>query len=106
MKKQLRRVKQQGQRQSERATAKNRVTKSAIEEFKKSRGKDHLQQNLKYMLSCQTVANKEVVKKVLKQNRGRRANDRQVKQRKKIVEKSVFLDADFKRFEKEYFGRR
>ncbi|OCT85499.1 active regulator of SIRT1 [Xenopus laevis] len=106
MKKQLRRLKQQGQRQDQKATAKGRVIRSAVEEFKKQSAKDHLQENLKYMLESRSVASKEVVDKILKQNRGRKAKDNRIKQEKVIKEKSVFSDADFKRFEMEYFGRR
>ncbi|KAG8436345.1 hypothetical protein GDO86_007444 [Hymenochirus boettgeri] len=105
VKKQLQRLKQ-GNRQTKNATIKGRVVQSAVEAFKKNREKDHLRSNLKYMLGSRTVANKEVVKKILQQNEGRKARDRQIKQQEKIKENSVFSDADFKRFELEYFGSR
>ncbi|KAM4722161.1 active regulator of SIRT1 [Rhinophrynus dorsalis] len=106
VKKQLSRIKQQGQQHNQRATVKGRVIKSAVEEFKKRSKNDNLQHNLKYMLGFQSVTKKDVVKKILKQNRGRISKDRQMKRQKKIEEKSVFSDADFKRFEMEYFGSR
>ncbi|KAE8611509.1 hypothetical protein XENTR_v10012484 [Xenopus tropicalis] len=104
MRKQLRRLKQQGLRHDQKATAKGRVIRSAVEEFKKQSAKDHLQQNLQYMLDSSSVTSKEVVDKILKQNRGRKAKDIEIKQHRQIKEKSVFSDADFKRFELEYFG--
>ncbi|XP_053577253.1 active regulator of SIRT1 [Bombina bombina] len=105
VRKQLRRMRQQGKQQNQRATAKGRTVTSAIEEYKKHSEKDHLAQNLKYMLNPQSVANKDTVQKILKQNCGRRARDQRVsKEPKKAAEPSAFTDADFKRFEKEYFG--
>ncbi|XP_053325479.1 active regulator of SIRT1 [Spea bombifrons] len=106
MKKQLKRLKRQGVPQKEKATAKGRVIKSAVEEFKKNSTKDYLAQNMKYMLESHQVASKTVVKNILKQNIGRKAKDQRVKQQSKVQQKSVFSDADFKRFEKEYFGNR
>ncbi|KAM4651322.1 active regulator of SIRT1 [Discoglossus pictus] len=106
VKKQLRRMRQQGQQQNQRPTAKGRPVTSAVEEFKKRSSQDHLQQNLKYMLSSHTMANKDLVNKILTQSRGRRAKDQEKQQQQKKVEKSMFTDSDFKRFEKEYFGGR
>ncbi|KAM5148952.1 active regulator of SIRT1 isoform 2-T2 [Mantella aurantiaca] len=106
MKKQLRKLKHQGQPQNQRATAKNRVIKSAIEEYKKHASQDHLAQNLKYMLVSRPVANKKVVQTILDQHCGRKAKDQKIKKKKTVEQKSVFSESDFKRFEKEYFGSR
>lgn len=106
MKKRLRKLKHQGQPQNQRATAKDRVVKSAIEEYKKHASQDYLAQNLKYMLGSRSVANKNVVKEILNQHCGRKARDQKVKKKKRVQQKSVFSDSDFKRFEKEYFGSR
>ncbi|XP_018423040.1 PREDICTED: active regulator of SIRT1 [Nanorana parkeri] len=105
MKKQLRKLKQ-GRPQNQRATAKDRDNKPAIEERKKLESQDYLAQNLKYMLGSCSVTNKNVVKKILDQNCGRKAKDQQATKKKRMQQKSVFSDSDFERFEKEYFGRR
>ncbi|XP_063796585.1 active regulator of SIRT1 isoform X2 [Pseudophryne corroboree] len=104
MRKQLRRLKHQGLPQKQRATAKDRVIKSAVEEYMKHTAQDHLEQNLRYMLGSRTATKNDVVSKVLNHHRGRKARDRQMKKKKRAQEKSVFSDADFKRFEKEYFA--
>ncbi|XP_044156882.1 active regulator of SIRT1 [Bufo gargarizans] len=106
MKKQRRRLKQQGKPQNQKASAKNRVIRSAVEEYKKQTAKDHLAQNLKYMLGTQAVANQVSCHKILTQHFGRKAKDQRVKKQKKVVEKSVFTDQDFEKFQKEYFGAR
>ncbi|XP_075039026.1 active regulator of SIRT1 [Mixophyes fleayi] len=104
MRKRIRRLKRQGNPQKQRATAKDRVIKSAVEEYKKHTAQDHLARNLQYMLGSSTVAKKDVVSKILNQHCGRKARDRQVRKKKTVQDKTVFSDADFKRFEKEYFG--
>ncbi|KAM9324517.1 active regulator of SIRT1 [Gastrophryne carolinensis] len=107
LKKQLKRLKRQGLPQKQKATAKGRVIKSAVEEYKKHASKNYLAQNLRYMLDSHCVANKDLVNKVLKQHSGRKARDqRKETMEKKVQETSVFSDSDFERFEKEYFGQR
>ncbi|CAH2312280.1 active regulator of SIRT1 [Pelobates cultripes] len=107
VRKQLKRMRRQGLQQKEKATAKDRVIKSALEEFKKKSTTDHLSKNMKYFLGSHNVANKDVVEKILTQNRGRKSRDQVVKQKKKTQQvKSVFSEKDFKRFEKEYFGKK
>ncbi|KAM8930679.1 active regulator of SIRT1 [Pelodytes ibericus] len=106
VRKQLKRLKRQGLQQKEKATAKGRVIKSAVDEFKKnSSTQDHLVQNLKYMLDSHKVANEQIVTKILKHSRGRKARDQEVNRQKKPEQKSVFSEKDFKQFEKEYFGQ-
>ncbi|KAG9483746.1 hypothetical protein GDO78_009581 [Eleutherodactylus coqui] len=104
MKKQLKRLKRQGQPQNQRASAKNRVIKSAVEEYKKRTAEDHLAENLTYMLGSQAVTNKVSCSKILSQHCGRKARDQRVKKEKKVQEVSLFTDQDFKKFQKEYFG--
>ncbi|KAM4022610.1 active regulator of SIRT1 isoform 2-T2 [Anomaloglossus baeobatrachus] len=104
MKKQRRRLKQQGVPQNQRASAKNRVIRSAVEEYKKSTAQDNLAQNLKYMLGSQAVTSKVSCSKILTQHSGRKARDRHGEEEKKLPEKSMFTDQDFQKFQKEYFG--
>ncbi|KFP76711.1 Active regulator of SIRT1, partial [Apaloderma vittatum] len=88
------------------ATVKGRVVKSAIEEYHKKKAADHLRENLQYMLKSRFVANKAITEQVLAQNRGRKSKDQPPKKAaKKKPEGTVFTEEDFRKFEREYFGR-
>ncbi|NXX85412.1 AROS regulator, partial [Urocolius indicus] len=98
-----RRVPQPG---GNKTTVKGRVVKSAIEEYHKKKAVNHLRENLKYMLKGRIVANKDITKQVLAQNRGRKSKDQPPqKAAKKKPEGTVFTEEDFRKFEREYFGR-
>ncbi|NXG76940.1 AROS regulator, partial [Baryphthengus martii] len=89
-----------------RATVKGRVVKSAIEEYHKKKAVNHLRENLKYMLKGRIVASKTITEQILAQNRGRKAKDQPPKKAaKKKPEGTVFTEEDFRKFEREYFGR-
>ncbi|NXP45097.1 AROS regulator, partial [Heliornis fulica] len=88
------------------ATVKGRVVKSAIEEYHKKAAVNNLRANLRYMLKGRCVANKAITEKVLAQNRGRKSKDQPPKKvAKKKPEGTVFTEEDFRKFEREYFGR-
>ncbi|NXO00951.1 AROS regulator, partial [Rhinopomastus cyanomelas] len=88
------------------ATVKGRVVKSAIEEYHKKKAVNHLRENLQYMLKGQFVADKATTERILVQNRGRKAKDQPpTKAAKKKPEGTVFTEEDFRKFEREYFGR-
>ncbi|NXF33307.1 AROS regulator, partial [Nyctibius bracteatus] len=88
------------------ATIKGRVVKSAIEEYHKKKAVNHLRANLQYMLKGQFVASKAITEQVLAQNRGRKSKDQPPKKvAKKKPESTVFTEEDFRKFEREYFGR-
>uniref|UniRef100_A0A663MKZ0 Active regulator of SIRT1 n=1 Tax=Athene cunicularia TaxID=194338 RepID=A0A663MKZ0_ATHCN len=88
------------------ATVKGRVVKSAIEEYHKKAAVNHLRENLQYMLKGRFVADKAVTEQVLAQNRGRKSKDQPPKKvAKKKPEGTVFTEEDFRKFEREYFGR-
>ncbi|NXX45473.1 AROS regulator, partial [Tricholaema leucomelas] len=88
------------------ATIKDRVVKSAIEEYRKKKPVNHMRENLKYMLKGRIVANKAITEQVLAQNRGRKSKDQPPKKAaKKKPEGTVFTEEDFRKFEREYFGR-
>lgn len=91
-------------RRKEKATIKGRVTKSALEEYRKQQDIDHFQENLKYLMSSQFTADHTITQKVLDQNRGRKSQDRPEEEAKKKPKGTVFTEEDFQRFEKEYFG--
>lgn len=98
------RLQQQRQRH-DKSTVKGKVVKSAIDEYLKRHRTDNLQKNLQYMQRAKFVTDSTVTKEVLSQNRGRKASDRPPEKPKEKEEPSIFTDADFKRFEREYFGR-
>ncbi|KFV12897.1 Active regulator of SIRT1, partial [Tauraco erythrolophus] len=88
------------------ATVKGRAVKSAIEEYHKKAAVDHLRANLQYMLKRRCVADKAITEQVLAQNRGRKSKDQPPKKAaKKKPEGTVFTEEDFRKFEREYFGR-
>ncbi|NXG47634.1 AROS regulator, partial [Psilopogon haemacephalus] len=88
------------------ATIKGRVVKSAIEEYRKKKVVDHMRENLKYMLKGRIVANRAITEQVLAQKRGRKSKDQPPKKAaKKKPEGTVFTEEDFRKFEREYFGR-
>ncbi|KFR11010.1 Active regulator of SIRT1, partial [Opisthocomus hoazin] len=79
---------------------------SDLEEYHKKKPVNHLRANLQYMLKGRFVANKAITEQVLAQNRGRKSKDRPPKKAaKKKPEGTVFTEEDFRKFEREYFGR-
>ncbi|XP_062989623.1 active regulator of SIRT1 [Elgaria multicarinata webbii] len=88
----------------DKATVKGKVTKSALEEYRKCQAVDHFQENMKYMTSSQFIADSTVTEMILTQNRGRKARDHTQEKAKKKPEGTVFTEEDFQKFEREYFG--
>ncbi|KAG7271898.1 hypothetical protein CRUP_038150 [Coryphaenoides rupestris] len=88
------------------ATAKDKRIKNAVEEFRKTQGKDHLADNLAYFLGSSYTANEAVTKKILSQHGGRQARNRpDAPVRKPAESASVFSEEEFQKFQKEYFGQ-
>ncbi|PKK29912.1 ribosomal protein S19 binding protein 1 [Columba livia] len=83
-----------------------KVVKSAIEEYHKKKAVNHLSENLQYMLKRRLVADKAITEQVLAQIRGRKSKDQPPKKvAKKKPQGTVFTEEDFRKFEREYFGR-
>ncbi|KFP69049.1 Active regulator of SIRT1, partial [Cariama cristata] len=77
-----------------------------LEEYHKKKAVNHLRANLQYMLRGRFVASKAITEQVLSQNRGRKSKDQPPKKvAKKKPEGTVFTEEDFRKFEREYFGR-
>ncbi|KFQ19367.1 Active regulator of SIRT1, partial [Merops nubicus] len=77
-----------------------------LEEYHKKKAVNHLRENLHYMLKGRFIANKATTEQVLAQNRGRMSKDQPPKKAaKKKPEGTVFTEEDFRKFEREYFGR-
>lgn len=95
-----------GSRKSK-ATVKNKRTKSAVEEYRKRKGKSHLKDNLKFFLTTgYAKAAQSDMTKILHQNDGRQSRNCTTKTEKKAPEsKSLFTEEEFQQFQKEYFGR-
>ncbi|XP_047434069.1 ribosomal protein S19 binding protein 1 [Mugil cephalus] len=88
------------------ATVKDKRIKSAVEEFRKKQGKSHLSANLKYFTATLPAARESEAMKILNHSSGRQSRNRRegpVKKPKK--EESLFTEEEFKKFQKEYFGR-
>ncbi|XP_003470558.1 active regulator of SIRT1 [Cavia porcellus] len=94
------------QAQKLRNSAKGKVPKSALAEYRKRECRDHLRANLKFMTGTKNILAESVSKQILKQNQGRKACDRPVAKRKKKkkAEGTVFTEEDFQKFQQEYFG--
>ncbi|KFV39478.1 Active regulator of SIRT1, partial [Tyto alba] len=77
-----------------------------LEEYHKKKAVNHFRENLQYMLKGRFVANKAITEQILAQNRGRKSKDQPPKKaEKKKPEGTVFTEEDFRKFEREYFGR-
>ncbi|XP_040842296.1 active regulator of SIRT1 [Ochotona curzoniae] len=88
-----------------RSSAKGKVPKSALAEYRKRECQDHLKTNLKFMTSSRSTVAEAVTQQILRQNRGRKACDRPAaKPKKKKAEGTVFTEEDFQKFQQEYFG--
>ncbi|NXI53346.1 AROS regulator, partial [Chloroceryle aenea] len=75
-----------------------------LEEYHKKKAVNHLRENLQYMLKGRFVGPRAVP--VLAQNRGRKSKDQPPRKvAKKKPEGTVFTEEDFRKFEREYFGR-
>ncbi|XP_007519357.1 active regulator of SIRT1 [Erinaceus europaeus] len=93
------------QAQKLRNSAKGKVPKSALAEFQKREKQNYLGANLKFMTASRNTMAENVIRKILHQNRGRKACDRPVtKTKKKKTEGTVFTEEDFQKFQQEYFG--
>ncbi|XP_038639371.1 ribosomal protein S19 binding protein 1 [Scyliorhinus canicula] len=101
-KKRLERIQRQGKKNK--ATVKDKVFKSALDEYWKKKAADHTEENLQYMLGSKFLTEDSVTQKVLAYNQGRKAKDRPETEEAKKEEKSVFTESEFRKFEREYFG--
>uniref|UniRef100_A0A0D9R1X8 Active regulator of SIRT1 n=1 Tax=Chlorocebus sabaeus TaxID=60711 RepID=A0A0D9R1X8_CHLSB len=94
------------QAQKLRNSAKGKVPKSALDEYRKRECRDHLRVNLKFLTRTRSSVAESVSQQILRQNRGRKACDRPVAKtkKKKKAEGTVFTEEDFQKFQQEYFG--
>jgi len=91
--------------QKKQATLKDRKVKSALDSFiKKNRKEDKTLQNLAALekISLKNTVSKDSASKILNYHLKKSRKVTEVEP-KKEVEKSVFTDEDFQKFEKEYF---
>ncbi|CAN0259518.1 active regulator of SIRT1 [Lampetra fluviatilis] len=95
----------QKKRMRNQPTVKNKSVKSAIEEYKRKQNANPYKTNLQYLLKNQSSSTKKITQKILAQNRGRKAKDKPVDGKKPTIKKSLFSDALFRTFQKEYFGK-
>lgn len=93
------------QAQKLRNSAKGKVPKSALAEFRKRERRGYLGVNLRFMTSARSTVDESITRQIVHQNRGRKACDRPVtKTKKKKAEGTVFTEEDFQKFQQEYFG--
>eukprot|EP00058_Branchiostoma_floridae_P013691 XP_002599179.1 hypothetical protein BRAFLDRAFT_117401 [Branchiostoma floridae] len=101
VRKQLRRL-QRGRRRDD-LTVKDKITVSAIEQYKRQQKEDHTKDNLRYIRSFKTKVDRHLEEKILEHQRGRLAKN-QPKKKRKTKETTVFSEDDFLKFEAEYIG--
>ncbi|XP_078611697.1 active regulator of SIRT1-like [Branchiostoma floridae x Branchiostoma japonicum] len=101
VRKQLRRL-QRGRRRDD-LTVKDKITVSAIEQYKRQQKEDHTKDNLRYIRSFKTKVDRSLEEKILEHQRGRLAKN-QPKKKRKTKETTVFSEEDFLKFEAEYIG--
>ncbi|XP_029013531.1 ribosomal protein S19 binding protein 1 [Betta splendens] len=88
------------------ATVKDKMIKSAVEEYRKKQGESHLSANLKYFMDTSCKATDAETYKILNHNLGRQSRNRPAKPPKKAQQsRSLFSEEEFQQFQKEYFGR-
>ncbi|XP_029950223.1 active regulator of SIRT1 [Salarias fasciatus] len=88
------------------ATVKDKRIKSAVEEFRKSRGKSQLSRNLAYFMKADHKATDSDTLKIMNHISGRQSRNRPDRTPKKPKEEaSLFTEEEFQQFQKEYFGR-
>ncbi|XP_042341858.1 ribosomal protein S19 binding protein 1 [Plectropomus leopardus] len=88
------------------ATVKDKKTKSAVEEFRKTQRKSQMSTNLKYFMETGYKAADSDTLKILSHNTGRQSRNHPEKCAKKAKEpESLFTEEEFQQFQKEYFGR-
>ncbi|XP_032869215.1 active regulator of SIRT1 isoform X1 [Amblyraja radiata] len=100
--KQLERIRRQ--LETNKATVKGKIVKSALEEYKKNKAADHTEENLRYLLGSKQLTESSITQKVEMYSRGRKAKDRPKLKKVKKEETRIFSERDFKKFEREYFG--
>ncbi|XP_028671050.1 ribosomal protein S19 binding protein 1 [Erpetoichthys calabaricus] len=105
VKRQVRRIRGMVGKKKNQATVKSKVVKSAVEEYKKRANNSHLEKNLKYMLYTRFSPDCSITEKVIHQNYGRKSRDQPSQKKENKSEKSIFTEADFQHFQKDYFGR-
>ncbi|XP_020737521.2 active regulator of SIRT1 [Odocoileus virginianus] len=94
------------QAQKLRNSAKGKVPKSALADFRKRERRGYLGVNLRFMTSARSTVDESITRQIVRQNRGRKACDRPVTKtkKKKKAEGTVFTEEDFQKFQQEYFG--
>ncbi|CAJ1053341.1 ribosomal protein S19 binding protein 1 [Xyrichtys novacula] len=88
------------------ATVKDKKIKSAVEEFRKKQRKNQMSTNLKYFMKTDCKATSSDTLKILSHSTGRQSRNRPKKPAKENKEsQSLFTEAEFQQFQREYFGR-
>ncbi|KAK2888729.1 hypothetical protein Q8A67_014104 [Cirrhinus molitorella] len=105
VKRRIRQLQRPGGSTRSKNTVKDKHIKSALDEYRKKQKKSHLQANLSYFLGTGSKTLGRESTKIMKQISGRRACDQTDQPASKAKEKSVFTEADFESFQKEYFAK-
>ncbi|KAK3556721.1 hypothetical protein QTP70_015080 [Hemibagrus guttatus] len=105
VRKQIRRLQAHNTTRKNKATVKNKQIKDALEEYRKKQKKSHLDSNLQYFLGNSYKMQESCTKKIVQQNTGRLSRHQPEKPVKKQEKQSIFTEAEFQKFQEEYFSK-
>ncbi|KAK2857536.1 hypothetical protein Q7C36_005455 [Tachysurus vachellii] len=105
VRKQVRRLQTHNTTRKNNATVKNKQIKNALEEYRKKQKKSQLDHNLKYFLGTSYKMKESCTKKIVQQNAGRQSRYHPEKPIKKQEKRSIFTEAEFQKFQEEYFSK-
>ncbi|KAM9483402.1 active regulator of SIRT1 isoform 1-T1 [Clarias gariepinus] len=104
VRKQIRRLQAHKTSRKNKATVKDKQIRNALEEYKKKQKKSQLDSNLQYFLKTTHKMQETCTNKIVQQNAGRLSRHQPEKRVKKQEEQSIFTEAEFQKFEQEYFS--
>ncbi|KAF7711190.1 ribosomal protein S19 binding protein 1 [Silurus meridionalis] len=106
VKKQIRRLQANNKTRKNKATVKDKQIRNALEEYQKKQKKSQLSSNLEYFLESSCKTQDSCTKKIVQQNVGRQSRYHPEKPVKKQEKQSIFTEAEFQKFQQEYFSKR
>ncbi|XP_017336220.1 ribosomal protein S19 binding protein 1 [Ictalurus punctatus] len=106
VRKQLRRLQPHNTTRKNKATVKDKQIRNALEEYRKKQKKSQLNSNLQYFLGNSYKMQTSCTQKIVHQNVGRQSRHQPEKPVKKQEKQSIFTEAEFQKFQEEYFSNR
>ncbi|KAB5584520.1 hypothetical protein PHYPO_G00108490 [Pangasianodon hypophthalmus] len=105
VRKQIRRLQTHNTARKNKATVKDKQLRNALEEYRKKQKKSQLSSNMQYFLGTSYKMQESCAKKIVQQNVGRQSRHQPEKPVKKQEKQSIFTEAEFQKFQEEYFSK-